>query len=251
MDVRTETEILPSVHLVGSGRLGFGLTDAYDCHVYLVAAGDDAVVIDAGCGRAPERVLQRIARAQDGASRVRCVLLTHGHADHAGGAAALARELGAEVWAPDGWADALERGDEEAVGLVGARAAGIYPLDYRLAPCPVDRRIGPGPIEVGALRFEALATPGHCRDHLSFLAEIDGRRVAFAGDLVFADGRVVLPAAPDGDGDALAESLDALAARDPDVLLAGHGELVLEHARGHIEAAQRSLAAGAPRSLLP
>jgi len=250
MDLRTETEILPSVHLVGSGRLGFGLTDPYDCHVYLVAAGEDAVVVDAGCGRAPERVLERLARALPGASRVRCVLLTHGHADHAGGAATLARELGAEVWAPEGWADALERGDEEAVGLIGARAAGIYPPDYRLAPCPVDRRIGPGPIEIGALRFEALATPGHCRDHLSFLTEIDGRRVAFAGDLVFADGRVVLPPAPDGDAQLLARSLEALAAHDPDVLLAGHGELVLEDAGAHVESARQSLLAGAPRSLL-
>jgi len=240
---------LPSVHLVASGRLGFSLTDAYDCHAYLVDAGDVAVLVDAGAGRAPELVLDRIAATGVDPGRIACILLTHGHADHAGGAGALAHELDAEVWAPAGWADALEHGDEEAVGLVGARASGIYPPDYRLQPCPIDRRLDAGRIEVGSLRVQAVATPGHCRDHLSFVAELDGRRVAFGGDLVFSGGRVVLLPPPAGDAVALGRSLDALAELAPDVLLAGHGEMVLENAVADLTSARDALAAGAPRSL--
>lgn len=232
---------LTSVRLVGSGRLGLGITDPYDCSVYLVQLGGIALLVDAGCGRAPDRILERI-----GTTPVDAIVLTHGHADHAGGAGVLARELGAEVWAPAGWADALERGDEDAVGLADARAAGIYPADYGIAPCRIDRRYAAGPLVAG---FDALATPGHCHDHFSLLADVDGHRVAFAGDLVFAGGRVVLPPPPDGDAAALGRSLDALARRAPDALLAGHGEPVLDAAIDHISRAREALAAGRPLAL--
>ncbi len=40
-----------------------------------------------------------------------------------------------------------------------------------------------GPLEVGGLRFEALATPGHSDDHLAFL--VGG--ALFSGDILFKD----------------------------------------------------------------
>lgn len=48
--------LLPSMHLVASGRAGFELTDAYDFHAYLVTGRTAAMLIDAGAGRPPDAV---------------------------------------------------------------------------------------------------------------------------------------------------------------------------------------------------
>ena len=44
--------------------------------------------------------------------------------------------------------------------------------------------IAKGPLETGGLRFEALQTPGHKHDHLTFVANGDA---AFTGDVLFKD----------------------------------------------------------------
>jgi glycosyltransferase involved in cell wall biosynthesis len=79
------------VHLVASGRLGLGMSDDHDCNVYLLADGEDAVLVDAGCGLDVDALVERIrVLAMPPVSRI---LLTHAHADHAAGAGALAARL--------------------------------------------------------------------------------------------------------------------------------------------------------------
>ena len=43
------------IYLVGSGLYGFGLTNDYDCHVYLVDCGSSAVLVDSGVGLEVDR----------------------------------------------------------------------------------------------------------------------------------------------------------------------------------------------------
>ena len=45
--------ITRDVYMVGSGQLG--LSNALDCHVYLLDGGEALALIDAGGGRKPER----------------------------------------------------------------------------------------------------------------------------------------------------------------------------------------------------
>ena len=47
-----------------------------------------------------------------------------------------------------------------------------------------DLEIVKGPLETGGLRFEALPTPGHKDDHLTFVCNGE---VAFSGDVLFKD----------------------------------------------------------------
>ena len=54
-------QILPRIHLVGSGASGFDLTDAIDSHVYLVDGNHSWALIDAGGGRDPQFILANIA----------------------------------------------------------------------------------------------------------------------------------------------------------------------------------------------
>jgi glyoxylase-like metal-dependent hydrolase (beta-lactamase superfamily II) len=227
----------PSIYLVGSGWLGFGLTDPYDCHVYAVDCGGSLLLVDAGSGRTPERIIDVMEADGIDSAAVGQIVLTHAHADHIGGARQLASRLAAEVWAPALSAEWIEGGDEVATGLAGARKRGIYPTDYSLPACSVDRRLDPGQAHVGELELAVLATPGHAPDHLALVAEVDGVRVAFCGDLVFARGRVVLTGLPAADDAACAESIRALAQLEPDVLLPGHGEVVMHDAGEHLAAA--------------
>ena len=144
------------------------------------------------------------------------VLLTHGHTDHAGGAAAFAQAVGAATYG-----FARPRAGERA-GSGGAR--GSFPPDMPLEDGAVIE--GPG------WRLEALHTPGHASDHLCFA--LAGERILFSGDHVMGwSTSVVSP--PDGDMAAYMASLRRLLARDDALLLPGHGPAVTEPRR-HIAA---------------
>jgi glyoxylase-like metal-dependent hydrolase (beta-lactamase superfamily II) len=229
-------QLIDGVHLVGSGWLGCSLSSPYDSHVYLVVSAGDAVLVDAGCGLATASIADEIERIASGTTVSR-VLLTHGHADHAAGAVALAGRLGARIWASGPVADIVIGGDEVKSGLGAARRAGIYPAGVAFEPGPVDRRLSAESFAVGGLELESIPTPGHAAGHLCFATEVGGRVVVFSGDLVFSRGRVVLLGGPDSDVQLLRSSIAAIARRAPDVLLPGHGDFVLDTASRHLEAA--------------
>src|SRR5690606_13431397 len=77
--------------------------------------------------------------------------------------------------------------------------------------------------------FYVLPTPGHTTGSLSLLAEIDGRRTAFTGDLIAAPGKVWSLAATQwsyNGAEGVAASVPSLAdlkAGGPGVLLPSHG----------------------------
>ena len=78
-------KIADRIYLVGSGDLGLSMTDAFDCHVYLVDGGSEAALIDAGGGRDIAAILKIVEDDGIPLDRIRSLLLTHGHADHAAG----------------------------------------------------------------------------------------------------------------------------------------------------------------------
>jgi glyoxylase-like metal-dependent hydrolase (beta-lactamase superfamily II) len=119
------------IHLVGSGSSGLYLTDAYDAHAFMVVGDREAVLIDAGCGRDVDALLRVVIRAGVDPSHVSRLLLTHAHADHCGGAAALRRRLPhLRVCASVEVAEWVERADEEAMSVDLGRRAEFYPPDY-------------------------------------------------------------------------------------------------------------------------
>src|SRR5262245_24569834 len=237
------------VHLVASGRLGFSLTDDYDCHVYALDGGDEVALIDAGGGRSTEAILANLRADGLDPARVRHLLLTHAHADHAAGAAGLREALpGLRVYASREAAPWLREGDERAISLDIARAAGMYPPDIRLRPCPVEAELGDGEeLRVGDLRVRAVATPGHARGHLSFLV---GRNL-FAGDALFFGGRIVLQDTWDCSVQESNRSIERLARLDWDALLPGHMTISLSQGKRHAESALAAIRKlGVPPPLL-
>jgi glyoxylase-like metal-dependent hydrolase (beta-lactamase superfamily II) len=121
-----------------------------------------------------------------GGDRIRWIAVTHSHADHAGAAGALAARTGAQL---------VESAEE---GFV---------------------------IEATEFGLEALHTPGHSSDSVSWLLEEE--RMLFSGDTVI-DGSTVVIAPPEGDMAAYLASLERLSSRRLRLrsIAPGHGHLI-------------------------
>jgi hydroxyacylglutathione hydrolase len=231
------------IHLVGSGAYGFGLTDPFDCHIFLVDGGSELALIDVGAGMGAAQVVENIRRAGFDPASVRHILCTHAHGDHAGGVARMLALLqNASVAMSRDSAGYIREGDEAGTSIEVAKAAGIYPADYRLEPCPVARDLVEGDrIVIGDLELECIETPGHAGGHLSFLLEHAGRRSLFAGDVVFHGGTILLQNIHDCSVEALVVSLRKLRGLGIDALFPGHFAVSLSDGQQHIERANQVL----------
>lgn len=228
---------------------GTDLTDPLDCHVYLLDGGGELALVDAGGGRAPAAILDRVRAAGFDPAAIGHLLLTHGHGDHAAGAAGLAERLpGLRVHASPAVAGWLTAGDEAAVSVDVARRAGLYPPGFAYPACPAEGDLVDGArIRVGDLELAVLDTPGHSAGHVALLLELGGRRDLLAGDAVFAGGRIALQPLPDCDLAAQVATLRRLRPLALDGLFAGHGEPVVRDGAAHVERANAAL----DRLLLP
>ena len=143
------------------------------------------------------------------------ILLTHGHIDHAGGAAALKEALPAAR---------LEGPDERDGFLLAelAQAGARYGMaDAR--PITPDGWLHEGDtVTLGPHRFAVLHCPGHTPGHLVFINH--ERRVALVGDVLF-QGSVGRTDFPYGDSEALLRAIrDKLMPLPDDMqFVCGHG----------------------------
>jgi hydroxyacylglutathione hydrolase len=155
-----------------------------DNYGYLVVWGGEAAVVDPA---EADPVLAELDRRR---LKLRQVLITHHHHDHIGGLPDLRRAAACEVIGPD---------DPRIPGLT--------------------RRVGDGDrFELGPIRIETLATPGHGRTHLCYHAPRPG--FLFSGDILFVAGcgRIL-----EGSAQQMWSSLQRLAARpDETQVYCGH-----------------------------
>ncbi|MEA4998978.1 MAG: MBL fold metallo-hydrolase [Candidatus Limiplasma sp.] len=231
--------------LVGSGALGVGISAPYDCNVYLLDAGGTYAMIDAGAGPEPAQIRENIVRDGIAPPKVSALLLTHHHSDHAGAAAAWKRDTGLMVYAPADEAASIETGDEAALGLNVAKAAGFYPGDYVFTPCAIDRKVRTGDrFIVGDLTFRVLDGAGHSLGGVCYACRIGGNEAMFTGDLLSFGGRISLQNIPGVSVKRYAQSVLALEGEHVDCFLPGHGLFSLSDGGEHVRraaAAFRSL----------
>ena len=235
------------IHLVGSGRVGFDLTNEFDCHVYLVTDGNEAVVIDAGAGVDIDPILAEIDQTGISRDRITRLLLTHAHADHAGGTRGLHDALGSEVWASEQAAGWICDGNEEAISLDRAKGPGGYPAGYVFRPCPVAGALRDGDrIPVGSLEIEVVASPGHSQGHLSYLLHRPGGTDLFSGDAVFWGGKILLQDIWDCSVTESCATVRRLAALKPDGLYPGHAAIAVNRGYNHLYSAMENILALIP-----
>jgi glyoxylase-like metal-dependent hydrolase (beta-lactamase superfamily II) len=198
------------------------------CNVYLVRAGGDAVLIDFGSGA----ILDRL----DGQARdVRATLVTHHHRDQVQGLPrAVAAGIG--VWVPPVEHDLVADVDAHWQSRAIANSYDVREDRFSLLhSVPVTGSVTEyRPMRFGEVELTPLPTPGHTIGSVSYVAEIDGRRVAFTGDLIYAPGKVWSLAATMwsyGDLPGVASTiLSLLTLRDQnlDLLLPSHGEPITD-----------------------
>jgi len=226
------------LYLIGSGQLGFDLTDSFDCNIFLFDTHDGYAVFDIGAGMGIEQILN-VCR-QDGLdpAQIKHLFLTHAHADHAGGAAHLRDGVLVTIHAAARTAEILATGDEAAVSLTDAKAGGMYPADYAYRACPVDHVMEPGQVvSIGDLSIELIATPGHSHDHHSYLVTTPDKRYLLGGDALFFGGRIILQNTYDCSVPQSIASIQRLRAFEFDALLPGHLNFSLRNGKRHVDAA--------------
>jgi hydroxyacylglutathione hydrolase len=232
------------VALVGGGNSGFDLSAPLDCHVYLLDGGGELALIDAGVGHDvgdTDQIVANIAADGYDPHRIDRLILTHYHADHAGGAAELRSRLGCLVHGSPLTARALESADEEAISLPFAKQAGFYPADYVFQACPCAGDLVEGTtFSVGRLKVTVFETPGHCRGHVSLLVEGGDRRYLIGGDLVFWGGTIIAQNIHDCSIQEYAASTIKLAAVAFDAFLPGHFAISLKDGKRHVDRAAAS-----------
>jgi hydroxyacylglutathione hydrolase len=182
-----------------------------NCSILWCDASNRAAIVDPG-GDLP-RILAAIEKTGVTPEKI---LLTHGHIDHAGGAAELKERLGVPVEGPhrdDKFL--LEKLVESGrkYGMVEAR---------NLAP---DRWLDEGDeVTVGELAFDVLHCPGHSPGSVVFVTR--GEPFAIVGDVLFR-GSVGRTDILGGDHAALIASIKTKLLPLPDevAFLCGHGPM--------------------------
>ena len=227
--------------VAASGRAGSNFSDPFDCDVYMVDTGDGLVLVDAGVGPAGDAPLDCIRACGFQPSDVKLILLTHGHADHAGNALHLHKATGAPVKAHAQCAQYVTEGDTEAIALEGAIAAGIYPPDYQFTPCPVAPLADHETFQIGQTSWQAIDTPGHCSGHMCYLMRRDGRGYLFAGDSIFKGGKISLQNIWDCSISDYAATAETLSGLDFKALLPSHYGIDLAEGKAHAEKAKHHL----------
>lgn len=217
------------------------LSHPVDCNAYGIETSDGLVLFDAGTGIDP--VGQRTALSAAGFSDgPRHLFLTHGHADHSGGTAALAEYSRATIHAGPLTAQWLAAGDEAKVSLSAARRAGVYPAAYDWRAISLDHIVANSvPILIGDVEITPLATPGHSADHLSYLVKAEGQVVLVAGDAIFAGGTILLQDTWDSSVADSCASIRRLSALQLDAILPGHGPAVWKGAQSDIAKAMQRI----------
>jgi hydroxyacylglutathione hydrolase len=143
-----------------------------NCWVVTDEAGETGVVVDPG--DEPERILGAIKEA---GIKVPAILLTHGHIDHVGAAADVAKATGAKVY--------VHPADQEVLDMVPSQCR-LFGVRVVQAPV-IDEALGDETeLTFGGLKIRCLHTPGHSPGHTCFLFTDGDETLMTSGDLLFA-----------------------------------------------------------------
>ena len=233
-------KIIPGIYLVGAGMLG--LSHPNDSYIYLLDGRGELALIDAGVGLEIERILANIEEDGFDPTEIKKVILTHTHADHAGGCKGMREKLRCKIFVPGDEVNLLEKGTDEELGLNVAKESGFYSPDYLFPHCPTDEAISHDDlISLGELELRAIHTPGHSPGSTCYFLKYRGKKILFTGDVVFYDGEIGLLNYWGSNLGDYRNYINRLANLSVDVLLPGHKLFTLREGQQHIDQAISAL----------
>lgn len=180
-----------------------------NCSILMCTATNKAAIVDPGGDLA--RIKAQLNEMQAIPEKI---LLTHAHVDHAGGTAALARELNIPIEGP-------HEGDLFWIELLPASAARFgFPAAEVFTP---NRWLNDNDrITIGNLTLDVIHAPGHTPGHVVFYSK--EHQLAIVGDVIF-QGSIGRTDFPQGNHEQLISSIrDKLFPLGDDVtFIPGHG----------------------------
>ncbi len=199
-------------------------------NLWLIADGDGWTIVDTGIGNATTRELWETLFSSLGDPKVKRVVLTHYHPDHAGNAAWLCERFGVEMWMTQGEYLTAHAVRDSAAGYTGdavlevfrkngldeARLGAMVSRKNRYAGLVPDfpqsyRRVIDGDrMRIGAHDWRAIVGYGHAPEHVSLYCE--ALNVLIAGDMLLSTiSTNVSVWSVDPDGDPLRLFLQSIA----------------------------------------
>ena len=139
-------------------------------HAGVLRQGERCLLVDTGLDRSAGN---RIAAAVQAAGlQAKGLLITHCHADHNGGNAALHGKLGVAAHVPAAEAFVLRYPEYMPRLLYGAAPPAALLVRFFLAQTsPEVVELSPGPQQVGGVPFTAVPLPGHSPSQFGYLSE--------------------------------------------------------------------------------
>ncbi|MFC5648849.1 MBL fold metallo-hydrolase [Paenibacillus solisilvae] len=155
------------------------------CMVYVIKNGPEAILIDFGSGA----ILDDLRSI--GVEQVTDILMTHHHRDQ-GQQLDKAIAAGARLWVPHHEQDLFSNVDLHWYGREIYNNYNVRQDKFSiLEPVPIDGTLKDHSVHIfGGRTFTIVPTPGHTIGSVSIVTEVDGKRIAFTGDLIAAPGKV-------------------------------------------------------------